>query len=133
MGAPKFEMIPGETLLREGYLDHWKSRFSITVCHGWLTNTRFVACKKPSLFRYLGIVGALLLMTKRSTKIHFDISLEQITGIQGKRYGLVGRKTIFQVGDKKYVVSFGQDTDEWHRALVPAIQAKNPNVELAVD
>jgi hypothetical protein len=140
MAVEKFKLQPGERTLMKGDLqlsegeagvaNFFKGKYRIIQCTAFLTNQRFVACKKRQFFPWGLLIWLIMAMTKR--KIVFAIPLGNLASVKSEP----GKSTAFilqtSAGQeyKLNPVSIFNKRKQWIDAIGAAVSQNCPGVKV---
>ncbi|HET6951243.1 MAG TPA: hypothetical protein VFI47_12755 [Acidimicrobiales bacterium] len=113
----KFELQPGEQLLKQNAVRYQRSRRRFVPGPCYLTDRRFVHTDATRSMAVGGLVGALLM----KAKVDADIPLAAITGISRGRFGRKQEIITLETGPEGH--NFVAPFEEWLAAFREALHA----------
>ncbi len=118
LAQDRFELVTGEKAIIEGLTTYLKSSLNVMSCHAVLTNHRIVVCKKSLTagIALFGIVGAVVSLARKQTKITLQIPIVEIIGIKNLKHGFTRKYRVAIRSGETYDLQFTHP-DRWEDEL----------------
>jgi hypothetical protein len=121
LAGEKFALHEGEILRMHGEVIYVRGRVSIMPGDGYLTNRRFVFCRKPRMLLGLGRFFP-------GRKIVFAFGLEELMSITQEGHGFERAHRMRLRNSAEFALQFGTRRESWLLAFGAAIRQIRPGV-----